>query len=335
MRVRILPVLVTLALISTAVNAAEIYKDDNSSFKLGGRVEVRGNISDANADDFNDISRARIYLLGEKILSDDVTMRARYETEIKERTGAVDGSDTKFDTRYLYAGFKTQLGDIYYGHQDNATTYLTNFSDMAEYYSGYINELSVTTADRAKNTMRYAISANDVTFQASVNQNSDRKSDGYGAVVAYKLTDNVEFGIGYASADQETYDGGSEQTDTMAIVAAKYTTDNFWIGSTFQTGQISSTSVIEDDFTAYDLYLGYFFNNGSVINTTYTSFEADTISNYDMNFVAAEYAYYFQNIATYISYKHNLLDENDYSGAKWLAYENTQDEITFGLRYKF
>lgn len=336
MRMKVLVASVAVGMISMGANSAEIYKDEKSKLNIGGRVEVRGNISDANKEDFNDISRARLHVIGEKKLTESVKIDGKYETEIKERTGTVAGSDSTFDTRYLYAGFKTDFGNIYYGHQDNATTYLTNFSDMAEYYSGYINELNVNTSDRAKNVLRYALKRDGFTFQASGNKNGDRNSEGFGAITAYAFEGGFEFGLGYASSDETPYEGGTdEQTNTMTIVAAKYTTDNFWIGSTFQTGEISGETVKDDNFTAYDLYMGYFFENGGVFNVTYTDFSADKIERYDMNFIATEYAYYFENIAAYVSYKHNLLDEKDYGGSEWLAYENTQDEITFGLRYKF
>ncbi len=50
-------------------------------------------------------------------------------------------SNTSFSdyTRYAYAGVETAYGTLTYGTQDNAVTYLTDFTDMAEVYSGYTN----------------------------------------------------------------------------------------------------------------------------------------------------------------------------------------------------
>lgn len=332
MKRKILFLAVAASVASMAANAATVYEDENSELNIGGRVEVRGNISKANAEDFNDISRARLNFIGTKTISEDVKAFAKYETEIKKAAG--DSKDV-FTARYLYAGFQTNFGDIYYGQQDNATTYLTNFSDMANYYSGYINELNVATADRADNVLRYAVQKNGVTFQASANQNGDRKSDGFGAVAAYAFGNGLEFGAGYASSHETPYEGGTDkQTNTATIVAAKYVTNKYWIGSTFQTGKISGATVKDDDFAAYDLYVGYNFDHGGSFSVTHTNFKADNIANYDMKFIAAEYAYYYENIAGFVGYKHTLLDEGDYTG-KWLSYDNNQDEMTVGLRYTF
>jgi outer membrane protein OmpU len=336
MKIKTLSLAVAAGLFSVGSQAATLFEDDTSTVNLNGRVEARAHISDANGDEeFKDASRARIEIKGQKALSEDLLMVARYENEIKENTSA----PSNVTARHLYVGFEGDFGKIYYGQQDNATTYLTNFSDMTEYFSGYINELNVASADRAKNTLRYAYSNDAFTFQVSANQNSGtRQAEGFGLVGAYKLTDNFEFGLGYASADEKSFAAATsdKNTDTVSIVAAKYTTGSNWIGSTFQTGEISRGTVKDDDFTAYDLYVGFYFDNGSVFDMSYTNFEADSIKTYDMSFIAAEYAYYYQNIAGYVSYKHSLLDEDDYAGSpKWLDYDSTQDELVVGLRFKF
>lgn len=342
MKIKTLSLAVAAGLFSVVSQAATLHKDDTTTINLNGRVEVRGHYMDQRGEDFEDKSRARIEINGKKTLKNDLVMVAKYEGELTDNTGG----KSDIDERYLFVGLESDYGNLYYGTQNNATTYLTNFSDMAEYFSGYINELNIASADRALNTLRYAYSKDGFTFQASINRDSDgvygytgdRAGSGYGVIGAYKLTDNFEFGLGYASAKEDRFNNYGatldKETDTVSIVAAKYTTDSYWIGSTFQKGEIAG-SVSKDDFTAYDLYIGYFFDNGSVFDLSYTDFEADNTKSYDMNFVAAEYAYYYQNIAAYVSYKHSLLDETDYANATWLDYDSTQDEVVVGFRFKF
>ncbi|GAM60542.1 outer membrane protein ompU [Vibrio ishigakensis] len=334
--------LVTIAVASTFAapfaTAATVFQDDKTTLNIGGRAEVRGNFSDANKTDkngssYSDASRVRLSVDGTQKMSEDVSFFGKYEFELTENE---DGTkdDVAVNTRHLFAGVQSTYGNFYYGHQNNAVTYLTDWTDMAETYSGYINEYTVATADRAKNVLKYEMAFdNGLSVHVDGNFNSDSESaqsNGYGAVVAYALPMGVEVGIGYASSD-ETYGAGNKTDRSDAyMAAAKYTNDNgLWLAALYQGGSISKEGVKGSDYNAADAYLGYAFGDNNV-NLTYSYFSADDIKELDINFIGLEYARYIGDMAFFGSYKINLLGE----GQGGIG-DNDQDEIMLGMRYTF
>ncbi|MBD1573681.1 porin [Vibrio sp. S17_S38] len=351
----VLALAVAAAAISTATSAATIYKDDTSTLNMGGRVEVRANFSDANktdADDnqYKDASRVRLNIGGEQKLNEDVSFIGFTEFEVTENSDPV-GDDTNINTRYLFAGVQSQTyGALTYGHQDNAFTYLTNFTDMAEVFSGYINEYNVATSDRANNVLRYAYSQDKLTIQASVQGDSDsdgtpltQNADGYGVIASYAFTDSLEFGLGYASTDangagDDQIGTGDNNTYTAAL---KYSNNGIYLAATYEGGTVSTadTSATESDFNAADAYAGYTFGDNN-INMTYNYFNADdsAFNSLNLNNIAFEYARYFGNATVYGAYMVNMLDDSDATAtgnALGLGDASTDDQFQVGFRYAF
>lgn len=351
MNKKFLALAVAAASVSTAASAATIYKDDTSTLNMGGRVEVRANLSDKNkteSDDniYNDVSRIRLNIGGEQKLNDDISFIGFTEFEVTENDEP-EKDDAAFNTRYLYAGVTSQTyGALTYGHQDNAFTYLTNFTDMAEVFSGYINENNVATSDRADNVVRYAYNTDKLTFQISGQADSDsdgsniaHKADGFGVIGAYKITDSIELGLGYALTDanaagDDRLDTGDNETYT---VAARYTRDGILVAATYEGGTVSTsdTNIGESDFNAADLYAGYTFGDNN-INLTYNYYDSDDdgaaneFKALNLNMMAVEYARYFGNATVYGAYNFNFLSDGD------AASENqTEDEFQVGFRYAF
>lgn len=347
MNKKLLALAVAAASVSTAASAATIYQDDTSTLNMGGRVEVRANFSDANKTDsddniYEDASRVRFNLGGEQKLNDDISFIGFTEWEITENSDPV-GDDAQINTRYMYGGVQSQkFGGLTYGHQDNAFTYLTNFTDMAEVFSGYINENNVATADRANNVLRYAFSTEKLTIQASVQGDSDSDSDGstltqiadgFGVIGAYKLTDTLEVGLGYAQTDannagDDRISTGDNNTYTAAV---RYTNNGILLAATYEGGKIARSSADESDFDAADAYAGYTFGDNNV-NMTYNYYNADETSfnEYNVNNIALEYARYFGNATVYGAYAFNLLSDGDAA-----TNNQTEDQFQVGFRYAF
>lgn len=346
MNKKLLALAVAAASVSTAASAATIYQDDTSTLNMGGRVEVRANFSDANKTDsddniYEDASRVRFNLGGEQKLNDDISFIGFTEWEITENSDPV-GDDAQINTRYMYGGVQSQkFGGLTYGHQDNAFTYLTNFTDMAEVFSGYINENNVATADRANNVLRYAFSTEKLTIQASVQGDSDsdgstltQNADGFGVIGAYKLTDTLEVGLGYAQTDannagDDRISTGDNNTYTAAV---RYTNNGILLAATYEGGKIARSSADESDFDAADAYAGYTFGDNNV-NMTYNYYNADETSfnEYNVNNIALEYARYFGNATVYGAYAFNLLSDGDDAATK----NQTEDQFQVGFRYAF
>ncbi len=312
------------AIISSPLYAATVYKTDTQEFNVGGRVEVRGNVTDG---EYSDASRVRLNVNGKNKLSDDLTVFGRYEFEITENE---DDNEANLNTRHLYVGADTQAGSFIYGHQVNAVTYLTDFTDQAETFSGYVNENTVTTADRSKNTLRYVYTADALTVQASATQNANDNADGYGLMAAYKFSPELELAAGVATSDQEYGNGTDTDDSTSYLVAAKYTKGNVYLSAMGMAGDISAEGVEGSDFVAADAFAAYYFgeNQENVVNASYSYYSADDIDALDTNFVGVEYARYMGNFALYGSYK--LALNNDTSSGS-----GRENELQFGARYGF
>lgn len=358
MNKKFLALAVAAASISTAASAATVYKDDTSTLNIGGRVEVRGNISSANksdADDnkYNDASRVRLNIGGEQKLNDDISFIGFTEYEITENNDAATSDDTAFNTRYLYAGITSQrFGALTYGHQNTSFTYITDWTDRAENFTGDINEYNAATSDRADNVLRYALTVDRLTIQAHVQADSNGdgnnltnhatpSTDGFGVIAAYKLTDELEVGAGYAQTDGNSTGDAQDTGDNLTYTGAiKYVRGGLWLAATYEGGTVSGTenSVLntpltgESDFNAVDAFAGYTFGDNNV-NMSYNYFDADE-DNYDSlneNNLNLEYARYFgQNVTAFVSYRINLLSDGDAATSK-----QTDDQAMLGLRYAF
>ena len=313
------------AILSAPLSAATIYKNETQEFNIGGRAEVRGNLTDGT---YTDKSRVRLNVNGKNKLNDDLTVFGRYEFELTEDADN-NNNDATVNTRHLYVGADTQFGTVIYGHQANAVTYLTDFTDLAETYSGYINENTETTADRSKNTLRYIYKTDALTFQASGTQNANNNADGFGLMAAYKVTPEVELAAGVASSDQEYDNGADTDTSNSYMVAARYNKGNIYFGATGITGDISADGISNSDFVAADAFAAYYFgeDNSNMLNVGYSYYSADDIDALETNFVAFEYARYIGNFAVYGSYK--LALNNDTSAG------DRENELQLGARYGF
>ncbi|WP_413692705.1 porin [Psychromonas sp. KJ10-2] len=290
-------------------------------------MEVRGNVTDG---EYSDASRVRLNVNGKNKLNEDLTVFGRYEFEITENE---DDNDANLNTRHLYVGADTQAGSFIYGHQANAVTYLTDFTDLAETFSGYVNENTVTTADRSKNTLRYVYQADALTVQASATQNANDNADGYGLMAAYKFSPELELAAGVATSDQEYGNGTDTDDSTSYLVAAKYAKDSIYLSAMGMAGNISADGIEDSDFVAADAFAAYYFgaNQENVVNASYSYYSADDIDSLDTNFIGIEYARYMGNFALYGSYKLALNNDNssDYTAG------NRENELQFGARYGF
>jgi len=314
------------AVIASPLYAATVYKTDTQEFNVGGRVEVRGVLSDG---DYSDASRIRLNVDGKNKLNDNLTVFGRYEFEADENTND-DADDLDISVRHLYVGADTQVGSFIYGHQVNAVTYLTDFTDQAETFSGYVNENTITTADRAKNTLRYVYTADALTLQASATQNANSNADGYGLMAAYKFSPELELAAGVATSDQEYGNGTDTDDSTSYLLAAKYTKGSVYLSAMGMAGNISADGIEDSDFVAADAFAAYYFgaNQENVVNASYSYYSADDIDALETNFVGVEYARYMGNFALFGSYKIAL--NNDTSSGN-----GRENELLVGARYGF
>lgn len=315
------------AIVSMPTLAANINTDD---FSFGGRVEARAALADS---DFNDKSRVRINGQGKHEINEALTAVGKFEYELTQDKNA-DGSSNGRDTgvannlRYAYVGVETAHGTLTYGTQDNAVTYLTNFTDVAEVYSGYTNEAFSASGDRSEDTVLYSVVKGDLTFNASANLQANEK--GGGLMAAYKVLPSVEVSAGYAGTeglDKISADTNYDDTKSSDVymIGARYTQDNILVSGLVQKGTLGDA-----DFNAVDAFASYGFGE-NLVSVSYNYYSADEQDKLDVNFVAFEYGRYIGDVAAYAGYKVAL--NNDTSAGS--GNNNNADEFIVGARYSF
>ena len=304
----------TLAtLVSMPVLAENINSDD---FSFGGRIEARAALADS---DFTDKSRVRLNGQGKHEINEGITAVGKFEFELSQDNDTADTTN-QTKTRYLYVGAETAYGTLTYGTQDNAVTYLTDFTDMAEYFSGYTNEKITASGDRAEDTILYSVTKGDLTFNASANLKATE--NGGGLMVAYKLLPSVELSAGYAAT--EAAENVSDSSDVY-MIGARYTN-----GGILVSGLVQKGSLADADFDAVDAFASYGFGENTV-SVSYNYLSVDDQSVNDVNFVAFEYGRYIGDVAAYAGYKVAL--SNDTSAEHGI--NNNADEFIVGARYSF
>ncbi|PKH07771.1 porin [Moritella sp. Urea-trap-13] len=305
----------TLAAVVSMPTLAESVNTDDFSF--GGRIEARGVLADS---DFSDASRVRLNGQGKHEINDDITAVGKFEYELTQDSAETD-TTVKNKTRYAYVGAETAFGTVTYGTQDNAVTYLTDFTDMAEYFSGYTNENITASGDRAEDTILYSFTKGDLKFNASANLKETE--NGGGLMVAYQVMQNVELSAGYAATEAAENETNSSD---VYMVGARYTKDTILVSGLVQTGTLA-----DDDFNAVDAFASYGFGQNTV-SVSYNYYSADENEELDLNFVAFEYGRYIGDVAAYAGYKVAFNDDNSAGTTKNPL---NADEFIMGARYSF
>ncbi|PKH04787.1 porin [Moritella sp. Urea-trap-13] len=307
-----------LSLTLTAfVSTAAVANDKNTNeFSFGGRVEAQSFLTDSV---YNDEFTTRLHGQGKYQLNDAITAVGKLELESEIPSSSSDRSFSDY-TRYAYAGVETAYGALTYGTQDNAVTYLTDFTDMAEVYSGYTNSNILASDDRAESTLLYSVTKGDVKFNASANLDENEK--GGGVMLAYQLRPDVEVSAGYANTEATRYYSDSSE---VYMLGARYTKDGFLLSGLVQKG-----TVFDDDFNAVDAFASYGFGDNTV-SLSYNYLSADANENLDINFLAFEYGRYFGGVALYTGYKVALGSDTSASAGK----NANADEFMLGARYSF
>ncbi|QUM85512.1 porin [Moritella sp. 28] len=299
----------TLAtLVSTSALADTIDTDD---FSFGGRVEGWGGLVDST---YEDNLRVRLNGQGKHQINGSIKAVGKLEFE---STGTQSSSDHISDyTRYAYVGAETAYGTLTYGTQDNAVTYLTDFTDMAEIFSGYTNTGIVASDDRAEDTVLYSLTKGDFKFNASANLRGN--VSGGGVMLAYQLREDIEVSAGYAGTESNMYNPSSD----VYMLGARYTKDSFLLSGLVQQGTINGA-----DFDAVDAFASYDFGENKV-SVSYNYLSADNAPNQYINFVAFEYGRYIGDLALYTGYKVALSTDTSAGGSN-------ADEFMLGARYSF
>ena len=256
----------------------------------------------------NDKSRARINLKGKTKINDSLGAFGTYEVEIGS------GKDNTVNTRYLFAGLSTNVGNFSYGQQDSAQVMLTDYTDILATFGGDAADLTTGNKDKRENNFLYSGEFDALTIQANYIASNEKKNDSFGISGMYALPMGLDFGLGYTSGEQSP-DGLTTVDADQINLAIRYTLNAFMVSGLFTTGEIDNV-----DASGYELAAAYNLNQW-VFQGVYNFQEIDSTDTEN-------------NVAIEAIYKLNK-SFRTYAGYKFEQIDNSDDQLQFGLRYDF
>ncbi|WP_049609937.1 porin OmpF [Yersinia pekkanenii] len=367
MKRNILAVVIPALLAAGAANAAEIYNKDGNKLDLYGKVDARHQFSD-NAGQDGDKSYVRFGFKGETQITNELTGYGQWEYNVQannaEGADAQDGNATRLG----FAGLKfAEFGSFDYGRNYGVIYDVNAWTDMLPVFGGdsisnsdnYMTGRSTGLATY-RNTNFFGL-VDGLNFALQYQGKNDRgntgdaltesNGDGFGISSTYDIGYGVNFGAGYSTANRTTAQKDAHLANlTFAEgdkaqawnVGAKFDANNVYLAAMYaetqnltpfghnsvanKTRDIEITAQYQFDFGLRPS-LGYVQSKGKDLNN-------NTDDNHDLlKYVSVGTYYAFnKNMTTYVDYKINLLDEDNFTRANGL---NTDDVVGVGLVYQF
>ena len=360
MKRNILAVVIPALLAAGAANAAEIYNKDGNKLDLYGKVDARHSFSDNTGDD-GDKSYVRFGFKGETQINDQLTGYGQWEYNIQANVAENQGTSGS-KTRVGFAGLKfAEFGSFDYGRNYGVgydplawTDVLPVFGGDSGYNDNFMVGRSNGLATYRNSNFFGLVDGLDFALQYQGKNESgsrdprDSNGDGWGSSVTYTSPVGVAVTAAYSKSDrtetQQTGIGDGKSAEAWST-AVKYDANNVYLAAMYGETR-NSTAII----SAGDSYLGavnkeqkfeavaqYQFDFGLRPSLAYVQSKGkdiETIGDQDLyKYISVGSYYYFnKNMSTYVDYKINLLDENDYTRATGTSTDNT---VGVGLVYQF
>lgn len=366
MKRNILAVVIPALLVAGAANAAEIYNKDGNKLDLYGKVDVHHQFSD-NAGQDGDESYVRFGFKGETQITDQLTGYGQWEYKIQANNAeAQEGKGNK--TRLGFAGLKfAEFGSFDYGRNYGVIYDVNAWTDMLPVFGGdsisnsdnYMTGRSTGLATYRNTNFFGLVDGLNFALQYQGKNKSGRdgllttqNGDGFGISSTYDIGYGVNFGAGFSTANRTTAQKNAHLMTKATFaegdkaqawnVGAKYDANNVYLAVMYaetqnmtpfgndsvanKTRDIEITAQYQFDFGLRPS-LGYVQSKGKDLNNA-------TDDNHDLlKYVSVGTYYAFnKNMTTYVAYKINLLDEDNFTRHNAL---NTDDVVGVGLVYQF
>ncbi|MBW5813568.1 porin OmpC [Yersinia kristensenii] len=365
MKRNILAVVIPALLAAGAANAAEIYNKDGNKLDLYGKVDARHQFS-SNAGQDGDESYVRFGFKGETQITDQLTGYGQWEYNIQANNAeAQEGKGNK--TRLGFAGLKfAEFGSFDYGRNYGVIYDVNAWTDMLPVFGGdsisnsdnYMTGRSTGLATYRNQNFFGLVDGLNFALQYQGKNESGRdgllttqNGDGFGLSSTYDIGYGVSFGAGYSTANRTTAQKNAHLTNATFAegdkaqawnVGAKYDANNVYLAAMYaetqnmtpfgndsvanKTRDLELTAQYQFDFGLRPS-LGYVQSKGKDLNNA-------TDDNHDLlKYVSVGSYYYFnKNMSTYVDYKINLLDEDNFTRANGL---NTDNVVGVGMVYQF
>nr|DAU99490.1 MAG TPA: Gram-negative porin [Caudoviricetes sp.] len=350
-------------LMAMSAQAAEIYNKDSNKLDLYGKVNAKHYFSSNDADD-GDTTYVRLGFKGETQINDQLTGFGQWEYEFKGNRAESQGS-AKDKTRLAFAGLKFgDYGSIDYGRNYGVAYDIGAWTDVLPEFGGDTwTQTDVFMTQRATGVATYRNNdffglVDGLNFAAQYQGKNDRSDfdnytegngDGFGFSATYEYEG---FGIGatYAKSDRTDtqVNAGKVLPEVFAsgknaeIWAAglKYDANNIYLATTYSETQ--NMTVFADHFVAnkaqnFEAVAQYQFDFGLRPSVAYLQSKGKDLGVWGdqdlVKYVDVGATYYFnKNMSTFVDYKINLLDKNDFTKALGVS---TDDIVAVGLVYQF
>ncbi|EPL3464469.1 porin [Enterobacter ludwigii] len=340
MKVKVLSLLVPALLVAGAANAAEIYNKDGNKLDLYGKVDGLHYFSDDKSND-GDQTYMRLGFKGETQVNDQLTGYGQWEYQIQGNTSESDNQSWT-DVLPEFGGDTYGADNFLQSRANGVATYRN------QDFFGLVDGLNFALQYQGKNG---SVSGENDSGRSTLKQNGD----GYGASVTYNLGEGFSIGGAMSSskrtADQndttnlalkgegdraEVYSGGLKYDANNIYLAAQYS--QTYNATRFGNSQSSSDIYgFANKAQNFEVVAQYQFDFGLRPSVAYLQSKGKDIEGYGdqdlLKYVDVGATYYFnKNMSTYVDYKINLVDENEFTRQAGIG---TDDIVALGLVYQF
>ncbi|EME8859968.1 porin OmpC [Enterobacter mori] len=363
MKVKVLSLLVPALLVAGAANAAEIYNKDGNKLDLYGKVDGLHYFSDDDSVD-GDQTYMRLGFKGETQVNDQLTGYGQWEYQIQGNSGENENNSW---TRVAFAGLKfADAGSFDYGRNYGVVYDVTSWTDVLPEFGGdtygsdnfmqqrgngfatYRNQDFFGLVDGLNFALQYQGKNGSVSGEDQTNNGRSalrQNGDGYGGSITYDLGEGFGIGtaltsskrtnsqndMGFGTGDRaDTYTGGLKYDANNLYLAAQYTQTY----NATRAGDLGWANKAQN----FEVVAQYQFDFGLRPSVAYLQSKGKDLENgYGdqdiLKYVDVGATYYFnKNMSTYVDYKINLLDENDFTRSAGIS---TDDVVALGLVYQF
>ncbi|OXL42175.1 porin OmpC [Enterobacter mori] len=363
MKVKVLSLLVPALLVAGAANAAEIYNKDGNKLDLYGKVDGLHYFSDDDSVD-GDQTYMRLGFKGETQVNDQLTGYGQWEYQIQGNSGENENNSW---TRVAFAGLKfADAGSFDYGRNYGVVYDVTSWTDVLPEFGGdtygsdnfmqqrgngfatYRNQDFFGLVDGLNFALQYQGKNGSVSGEDQTNNGRSalrQNGDGYGGSITYDLGEGFGIGtaltsskrtnsqndMGFGTGDRaDTYTGGLKYDANNLYLAAQYTQTY----NATRAGDLGWANKAQN----FEVVAQYQFDFGLRPSVAYLQSKGKDLENgYGdqdiLKYVDVGATYYFnKNMSTYVDYKINLLDENDFTRSASIS---TDDVVALGLVYQF
>ncbi|KGT86653.1 membrane protein [Erwinia typographi] len=363
-----LAILTAALVLSTAVQAAEVYNKDGNKLDLYGKIKGLHYFSDSDGSN-GDKSYMRMGFKGQTQINDLMTGYGQWEYQFNTNNSESD-SNIGNKTRLGFAGLKFgDYGSIDYGRNYGVLYDVEAWTDMFPEFGGdgtarsdnfmtqrttgvatYRNSNFFGLVDGLKFAVQYQGKNDDGTGRTSASKGN---GDGYGLSAVYALGDSgVSMSGAYTSSDRTDAQqaqgyGTGDKADSWGT-GLKYDANSVYLAAIYTETRnmtpISGTAMINGVSTSVagaankaqniELVAQYQFDFGLRPSLGYVQTKGKDIEGLGdvdlVKYIDVGATYYFnKNMNTYVDYKINQLDDDNKLGL------NTDDVVAVGLTYQF